>query len=338
MDPMERQKRFMQIALSYLVSGLIALTACGANALEAPSPILLLFSEKYEISSATQEAITLGDVAEVVTLEPELRCALRDLKIIDSPEAGQSRLVSRALVTRTVRQAGLPFGRLQFDGPTRIEVLGPGQNISSDSILEQIKQDVLAEHGWAEDELSLEPVSIPDSIRLPLGEAEISLYRTSNHEYGTLRYNLTALVDKCQVAQYPAIVQVGRLRPVWVVKKKLEPGEMLSEDVLRVENRRMVSSRYDKMSIEDLSEIEGLKLRRGVNRGVIVTRDLFAKELMVSRGDKLEVFIHKSGIRLSVQGIAEGSGGPGDVIKVKNLQNGQRVEARILNSTSAELI
>lgn len=338
MDPRERERRLNQLAVSLLMTSLIALQAAAAVAAQAPYPVLISVPETYEVASATQEVVRLGDFAEIVSTEPALSAQLRALEIINAPETGKEVRIARSTILRMARIAGLPYGRLRFEGPSIVPVLGPGQDLSRESILEELKRCILEDEEWTEEELSLSPVSIPESIRLPQGDYELSLYRTGNQALGSVRYQLTVLIDHMEVARRPLIVEIGHLRPVWVVNKQLNAGEVVTEDGLRLERRRVLNERADEMSIEDLSELAGLKLSRTLARGLVLTRDVFAKELLVRRGDELRLFVHNGGIRLQVQAKAQSGGGPGDVINVKNLKNGKVVRARIINRTTVELI
>ena len=338
MDPRERERRLNQLAVSLLVTSLIALRTVTAGAAQAPYPVLISIPEIYEVASATQEVVRLGDFAEIVSTEPALTAQLRALEILESPETGKEVRIARSTILRTARIAGLPYGRLRFEGPAILPVLGPGQNLTCERILDEVKRCILEDKGWTEEELSLSPVSIPESIRLPQGEYELSLYRTGNQNLGSVRYQLTILIDRMEVARRPLIVEIGHLRPVWVVDKQLNAGEVVTEDALRFERRRVLNERADEMSIEDLGELAGLKLSRTLSRGLVLTRDVFAKELLIRRGDELRLFVHSGGIRLQVQAKAQASGGPGDVIDVKNLKSGKIVKARIINRTTVELI
>lgn len=338
MDFRERERRLQQLSISILISSLIVLRAAASFGQVAPSPVLVALPETYEVKGASQEILRLGDFAEIVAVEKDIRDGFRKLDIITVPKTGKQTRISRSQIVRSARMSGLPYERLRFEGPAVLEVLGAGQTITKERILQQLKDDLLNEFKWSEEELSINPVSVPESFRVPVGDVQLKLYRTSDRSYGNVRYNLTALIDEMEVFSHPLILEVAHLRPVWVVENRVEAGEPIVSGNLRREKRRMLNERADQLTVESPDEVVGLTLRRSLSRGVVLTRDMFAQELMVRRGDVVNLFIHSNSIRISVQAKAQGSGGPGDEIVVKNLANGKEVRARIISSQAVEMI
>lgn len=338
MDPKERDKRIRQLAVSYLVTALLALRAAGALGAQSPPLIHLSFPESHEVLSVTQEVVKLSDFVKIEVEDPKLQTEFACLEILDTPKSGKEVRLTRQSVLRKIRQAGLPFTTLRFRGPTSLKVLGPGRDIASETVLDLIKADLLDEHGWLEEELCIEPLTVPERIRIPVGEAEIHAYRVTGRGYGTIRYDVTAMIDRREVVRRQVIVKVSHVRPVWVVQRKLQAGQVVTADNVRQELRKMVNERRDQMAVTDVSEFAGRPLRRSLSRGVVITEDVFGKNITVRRGQKLSLHVRTGSISVRVQAKALESGETGETIVVQNLANGQKLRARIVNGANVEVI
>ena len=146
------------------------------------------------------------------------------------------------------------------------------------------------------------------------------------------------MIDRREVIRKQVIVRVSHVRPVWVVERKLQVGQVVTADNVRQELRKIVNERKDQMAVTDVSEFAGLPLRRSLSRGVVVTEDVFGKNITVRRGQKLSLHVRKGSISVRVQAKALESGGTGELILVQNLANGRKLRARIVNGANVEII
>ena len=84
-------------------------------------------------------------------------------------------------------------------------------------------------------------------------------------------------------------------------------------------------------------ELSGMSLKYPLSRGKALTTDLLVKNQAVRRGDLLELRLRSGLIMLRVPGRAEEGAALGEIIRCRNLESGNRVMARVLDSKHAEV-
>ena len=89
--------------------------------------------------------------------------------------------------------------------------------------------------------------------------------------------------------------------------------------------------------IVSYEELRGMSLKYPLSRGKALTTDLLVKNQAVRRGDLLELRLRSGLIMLRVPGRAEESAALGEIIRCRNLESGNRVMARVLDSKHAEV-
>ncbi len=126
--------------------------------------------------------------------------------------------------------------------------------------------------------------------------------------------------------------QVSASIEVPVMAASVGRGELLGRRDVRMEIQRI--SRETGANFSDLEDIIGQEAKRNLAEGALVRRsDLRAPEL-VSRGALVTLVSGGSGLKVSMQGKAMGSGAAGDRILVTNLSSGKKVEGVVARDGS----
>jgi len=85
-------------------------------------------------------------------------------------------------------------------------------------------------------------------------------------------------------------------------------------------------------------EVHGKQLRYSLRQGDLLRGSQLEQLQVVRRGDLIELRLRTGAVLLRVGGRAEEPGGVGDEIRIKNLESGQQVRARIIDSQKAEVL
>lgn len=335
-----QQRQFERIAIAFLVSSLLALRAAGVWAADLPEPIRISLPASYEVTDPSATAVTIGDLAKVIAGGSEAEhAALGAISVMKVPQPGKSLRCSKTRVLAAARIGGFKeFGRLRFDGSSTFDIYGLGETVKQKDLEDKIIEDITQDFEWDPKELSVRLFSFPEAIRVPPGEVQLQIYRVSPRRYGSVHYDLTVLVDGEEFLHRGVIVSIAHRRDVFVFRKNKKAGSIVTREDVDVQTRYIRSEREDEYTISDARELIGRKLARSVNRGLMVTRDLFARTYLVTRGKSVGVVVRRGSIRLDVRGRAMQNGNIGDIIRVRNLFNNKVDRGRIVDAETIEML
>lgn len=340
-QPHEWQTRQLErIAITFLISSLLALRAAGVWAADRPEPIRISLPASYEVTDSSAAVVTIGDLTEGISGASEAEHeTLRAIPVVQVPQPGKSVRCSSTRLLAAARMGGFEeYGRLRFEGPRNFHVYGLGQTITKEHLVEKITEDIIQDFEWDPKELSIRILSFPDQLRLPPGEVQLDIYRTSPRRYGSVQYDLSVLIDSEEFLHRGVIVSIAHRRDVFVFRKNKEAGSIVTLQDINVQIRYIRSERDDQYTISNPRELIGRKLARSVNRGVTVTRNLFARTYLMTRGKTVSMVVRRGSIRMDVHARAMQNGNVGDVIRVRNLFNNKTARARIVDANTVEIL
>jgi flagella basal body P-ring formation protein FlgA len=284
--------------------------------------------------------VTIGDLAKTIVGGSEAeRQTLRSVPVMEVPPPGESLRCSSTRVLAAARMGGVKeFGRLRFDGPSTFDVYGLGQTITKEHLVEKVTEDIIRDFEWDPQELSIRILSFPDKIRVPPGEIQLRVYRTSPSRYGSVQYDVTVLINGEEFMHRGVIVSITHRRNVFVFRRNKEAGSIVTLQDVDTQTRYIRSEREDQYTIFDPRELAGRKLARSVNRGITATRDLFVRTYLMTRGQVVNMVVRSGAIRMDVRGRAMQNGNIGDTITVRNLFNNNTVRGRIVDAGTVEML
>ncbi|MDQ2840788.1 MAG: flagellar basal body P-ring formation chaperone FlgA [Acidobacteriota bacterium] len=121
-----------------------------------------------------------------------------------------------------------------------------------------------------------------------------------------------------------------------VTTAELQAGDELRRDELKVNEYEGPVTR--ERFLLDLSEAEGLLLRRSLPMGVTLVADMLESPREVNKGDMVSAVVQTGAARLVVQGVAESDGRKGQVISVRNPRSGRSFHARVEDKDSVTVV
>jgi flagella basal body P-ring formation protein FlgA len=119
-------------------------------------------------------------------------------------------------------------------------------------------------------------------------------------------------------------VRMAAVRVIAV--RDIKPGDALEATQFRIETRDEIPNTGYAGAVE---EVAGMVSRRAIAAGTALRKEWLEAAKVVMRGETVEVEAVQGGAHLKLEGIAEGSGAPGDIIPIQNPISKQRFMARV---------
>lgn len=261
------------------------------------------------------ERIRAGDLARSV---PALAALAPDEPLGYAPAPGAKRMLGIRELERMASQHGI--------------TLAPVTGICVERAVEQLTEErILA------------------ALRAAVGseQARVELLAFSRYPVprGELEFARSGFLPSPAGAKAP-VVWRGRLRyagnrslPVWarvrvsmagqrlVAAEILPAGQAIQPSQVRVEAAEL--SPFAEAGMESFAQIAGRVPRRSIRAGEAVAAKALVVPPAVARGDTVSVEVSSGAAQLKLKARAESAGQPGDVILLRNPENGQRFQARV---------
>lgn len=125
-------------------------------------------------------------------------------------------------------------------------------------------------------------------------------------------------------------VTINRFKAVLVANHQLQKGHMLEAGDAGLKRKNIALLPYGYLDSHD--KLKGLKLKRRVRAGTVLTPSMLKKPQIVSRGQQLSIIAHSGRMMVRVDGKALANGAIGDRIKVMNLKSKQKLEGIVTAS------
>ena len=130
-------------------------------------------------------------------------------------------------------------------------------------------------------------------------------------------------------------VHVNRVATVVVARRPLAAGTELTSDDLTLASRS--TSRITTGYLTNPDDLVGETLRRSVSAGTVLANGAVRRKPLVSRGQRVTIAAARGGLVIRMGGTAEGTGGRGQRILVRNLSSGRLVEGIIRSAHEVEV-
>ena len=114
---------------------------------------------------------------------------------------------------------------------------------------------------------------------------------------------------------------------VLVASRQLQKGSVLTASDIEIKKYDLASLAHG--FIEDIGHGAGMKLKRRVMTGTVITPSMLKKPRIVSRGQKVTILAQTGFMQVRMEGKALAHGAVGERIKVMNLKSRQKLEGII---------
>lgn len=281
-------------------------------------------------TTAQNDLLTLGDVAEVLAHDPAAAERLRGISLGYAPQIGVIRDIPRERLALYLSAAGFPANRVRLIAPPSTLVRRAAQSIAPELVRSAVERVTLGELQASGATARLSRLDLPPIIEAPAGTLEIRAVIGGVRDFFT---PFSVAIEMWQtgriVRRFSTMAQVEAFAPVLVATRALPAQVRLRKDDVALEVRRL--ERPINTYLRDEQRLRGTSLQRPLARGQALTTDQLAAEIVVKPGDAVRIVSDADRLQIAAQGEARAAGRIGDRIQVKNAQSGLLLQAVVVD-------
>jgi flagella basal body P-ring formation protein FlgA len=292
--------------------------------------------------------VTVGDVAEVVSSDPEEAAALSAMELFPTPPPGTRRFFDARQLQDFLIGRGINPVEHRFSGSSRVAVVaaaegkdaseGPlalsaskrAQRRICDAVVRYLRRQTSQTEPWTVD------VSLDDAQarRLNAAEGEISIRGGATPWVGIQRFEATVPAAGGPV-RFAFDAQVTLPPAVVVATRSLSRGAVIRAGDVELQKTQTFDGTADRF--HSLDDVLGKETTRTIAAGRILDRKSLREPLVVRRGEVITVYARSAGVRVRTMARARQEGSLGELIAVESLLDRTAYFARVSGIQEAEV-
>ena len=125
-------------------------------------------------------------------------------------------------------------------------------------------------------------------------------------------------------------VTISIYKNILVAKRQLQKHTILTESDIKLVKHDLASLSYG--YFEDIKNATGMKIKRRVLAGAVLTPAMLKKPQIITRGQQITILAQSGRMEVRMSGKALANGAVGDRIKVMNIKSRQKLEGIVTSS------
>lgn len=267
--------------------------------------------------NAKHDKVTLADIAEIFSEDPEVIERLSAISFGYAPQLGLARELTKEQIVLSISAAGFANNDLQLEIPHTVLVRRANQVLTSEIIYQEVEKTTLSDLIAAGATARLVKLEIPTSFILPTGDVLVKVNKAPVKDlFSPFAVQIEIYVDLLLVKRLSAMTQIEAFAPLVIINKSLPAGAKLKETDVTIEAKKLTKpiNNY----LQDIRLLKGAALTRAVSQGEALLKDQLVPAFVVKPGDLVKVIATNKKLSIEVQGEARTAGRIGDRVKIKS--------------------
>lgn len=329
-----------------IAAGSVTVPATAVAKLAAPKPspaVKLTFRPEI---SFRHEPLLLSDL---ISCEGDsARCAeLEELDYGIKVTPGKTQYVSATQLIEYLK-IEWPQTEVTFTGVASAKVNSPAKLLAIEDVEAALSSQLeILTAGSTTLRLTVEKIQMTSPLTVMEEDHEIifpGLFDASVEKEAAIR-GITASVSVA--AQYKSkrgfqnfyiqpFLRIEEFAPV--AKISIQAGTIISKAHVERQWRLRPPGHQNESPVSDLTDVYGLIAKRFIGAGAVLSMEALAHPILVKRGEQVRVSSSKNGIHVTMKAMALGNGTAGQLVEVETIGAKRRVQARVLDSSSVEVV
>jgi len=261
--------------------------------------------------------ILLSDVAEVQGFNESLIQRLSGMELGPAPPYGEVSTLERAEIHRRLLVNRVDPAKVALVGADQARVTRSGRLVGENE-LKALIEDYL-ERSWAGENARVEIIysRLPKNVILSSSGHELRVIDPLRRRLsGSTSISLAAFSEGRLVQRIPVSLKVKVFEKVAVLKNSRGNNSLLSPNDVELIERETTGTRSS--PIKNIEELAGMRLKRRMKAGQVLTIDGVESPPLIERGDEITLLVIYKNIRVGCTGKAWQNGRRGEKILVRN--------------------
>src|SRR3990172_11149946 len=206
---------------------------------------------------------------------------------------------------------------------TAIYAADGAKTITSSEVEKIIKEYVIKNTPWTEEQVNIKNVNISNKILLPekWGYHIAAAPASSMLGRSSFLLDITGIDNSVQSSWVTAEIEVWV--DVVLASKPLKERQMVGADDIYIGRKDL--SRLPAGYINDISQVSGKRVKRFVGANSILTENILEEPPLFKRGDNVFIVAESDALRVSAIGVAGEDGYRGRPVRITNMQSKKEV-------------
>jgi len=208
-------------------------------------------------------------------------------------------------------------------GTTAIYAADAAKTITSSEVEKIIKQYVIRNTPWTEEQIKIKNVNVSNKITPPLDWSYHITAAPASSMIGRSSFllDITGIDNSVQSSWVTAEIEVWV--DVVLASKPLKERQMVGADDIYIGRKDL--SRLPAGYIDDIRRVSGKRVKRFVGANSILTENILEEPPLFKRGDKVFIVAESDALRVSAIGVAGEDGYRGRPVRITNMQSKKEV-------------
>jgi len=279
--------------------------------------------------------IRLGEVA-VLSGDPKQTASLSSVVLGLAPTGDVDRLITRGDISKALQKGGFPEdSSLVLDGEESVRVRSQMVELNPEWIADSISMALSKE--YPQDRLRLESLKVVMTGRILIPPDGTVLQPDFQHWQGKpdgmLTIHLSRRGQRFRSVRVRVEISWEGLAPV--ATRELPVGSLLQEQDVRWERGIHKGFPFD-LTLEAIA-LTGMRLRQAIKAGEFVRNSALLPELLITKGDLVEVTVRGNGFHVQTTAVAEQSGVSGQKVRLQQTSTKRALIGRVIGKQKAEI-
>lgn len=311
------------------------LTAVLLAALSIPTVIAQPEVSLRERAKISGTAILLGDVADFHGLPDVQQQSLSSVALGLAPSGDAERILTMDQIKRQLERSGVKMEGIVFTGAASVRVQAALRLLDAESVARAIQDRLTADYPGGLLRLKTLKVILNSQVLVPDGAFTLVpvLRPSSGKPVNLLTVDLYS--GQQRLRRFQVQTEWEWEASVATAARDLPFGHTLSEGDFRWVDQK--SQDVPVGLVLDAGTLAGMRLRRPLQTGNLITQDVLTAPLMVEKGDVVQLALRSSGFSIVTTGTAQQAGGSGDKIRVIQPESKRVFIGKIVGKNKVEI-
>jgi flagella basal body P-ring formation protein FlgA len=282
-------------------------------------------------ATVTKSALTLGDVAEITTDNPEAQLSLARIQLGNSPAPGKSLELSADKIIQSLKSNGVDLSKVGYLFYPKTQITRAGRNLSETEARAAIESLISAESS----DLQIKSLILPHDSLVFTGPSTLRA-QLKNQSQNSRIYSLELTNSEAERMNLDIKADIENWRTVPVASRDIAAGSII--EAIDFGLAKLNSEQLAKNIVIDPSQLIGKQIQKNIGQGETFKSPSMQKVFSLKNGSRVQMIFSEGGLEASARGIALQDAEIGDIIEVRNDASKNIVIGRVKDRGTVEVL